>query len=237
MAGNIKLILASASPRRAKLLRGLGLAFEVLPSHIEEDEESGARPEETVLRLAQMKARACDVGNSNNGSMPGLVLAADTVIEFEGQVLGKPSGPDDATAMLMRLAGHRHRVMTAVCVRDTGHRRAVASVVVSEVVMRNFSRKEAREYAAGGEPLDKAGSYAIQGQGARLIAEWSGCYNNIVGLPLCEVARLIQSFEPSVPIDAVSCRLPDGEPCPRLTGPVPRWEVQTDDLQDGEPRA
>lgn len=236
MASNINLILASASPRRAELLKRLGLSFEVLPSHINEDDRPGAPPVETVLHLAQMKARASESRASNNGSGTGLILAADTVIEFEGRLLGKPSDPEDAVAMLMHLAGRRHRVMTAVCVMETRHRCAAASVVASEVTMGSYSREEARRYAASGEPLDKAGSYAIQGQGSKLIAEWSGCYNNIIGLPLCETARLILHFEPSAPIDESSCRLPDGLPCPRLVEPYPKWVLQAGDPREGAPR-
>jgi septum formation protein len=234
MINNINLILASASPRRAELLKRLGLSFDVLPSHIDEEERPGASPVETVLRLAQMKARAAETRTSNHGSRAGLVLAADTVIEFAGRLLGKPSDPDDAVSMLMQLGGRRHRVVTAVCVMETRLRRAVSSVVASEVTMRSYSREEARRYARSGEPLDKAGSYAIQGRGAALIAEWSGCYYNIIGLPLCETARLILHFEPSTAIDASSCRLPDGSPCPRLVEPCSGWILQAGDQWEGE---
>ncbi len=236
MTSNINLILASASPRRSELLRRLGLAFEVRPSCIDEDERPGAAPVETVLRLAQAKARASEIRTPNNGNGAGLILAADTVIEFEGRLLGKPVDREDAVAMLMNLAGRRHRVMTAVCVMEARRRRTVASVVVSEVTMRSYSRREAKSYAACGEPLDKAGSYAIQGRGAELIAGWSGCYNNIIGLPLCETARLILHFEPSAPIDESSCRLPDGLPCPRLVEPYPEWVLRAGDIRGGEPR-
>ncbi len=234
MVNGINLILASASPRREELLERLGLAFEVVPSRVEEDERPGARPAETALRLAQMKAQASAMRTPGNGSKAELILAADTVIEFDGRMLGKPSGPEAAVEMLQHLAGRRHRVITAVCVMEIRHRRTIAGVVASEVAMRDFTREEARRYVSTGEPLDKAGSYAIQGRGSELIAEWSGCYNNIIGLPLCETTRLIRYFEPSTPIDESSCRLPDGLPCPRLAEPGSRWVVQTGDSQKGE---
>ncbi|MFZ0427035.1 MAG: Maf family protein [Acidobacteriota bacterium] len=237
MTRDLELILASASPRRAELLRLLGLEFRVIPSHIDEEERPGSAPSQTVLRLARDKARALLQGVPGDDGHRGLIIAADTAIEFGGHLLGKPLDKEDAVRMLMRLRGRRHWVLTAVCVADGRTRREAASVVRSEVTMRRFGRNEAEEYAASGEPLDKAGSYAIQGRGSELIDDWSGCYDNIVGLPVCEVARLILHFEPTAPVRRDACRLPGGQLCPRLKDPRTALVLEnTEPAKEGDQR-
>ena len=216
MAASFDLILASASPRRAELLTRLGVEFQAIPSHIDEEVLAGEEPDGTVLRLARTKARALVSQLPNDGSESRYIVAADTAIAFEGGLLGKPDDESDAVAMLMRLSGRSHHVLTAVCVLEVASGRVVDGVVASEVTMVGFDRTTAMAYAATGEPLDKAGSYAIQGRGSRLVARWSGCYNNIVGLPVCELAREIRKLRPAAAIEPASCRLPDGRPCPRL---------------------
>ncbi|HEY8806053.1 MAG TPA: Maf family protein [Candidatus Limnocylindria bacterium] len=160
--------LASGSPRRQQLLALLGAPFEVVPADV--DERAAARP---ALAKAVAVARPGDV-----------TLAADTMIELAGERIGKPAGPDDAVAMLRRLAGREHIVRTEVAiVGAAGHRLSFA--VRSTVAMKPGDDAAIRAYVATGEPLDKAGAYGLQGQGADRVAWYEGCYSNIVGLPLC----------------------------------------------------
>jgi septum formation protein len=176
------LILASSSPRRVHLLRGLGVPVDVLPPHVaERPPKPGEDPERYVLELARLKAREV------SRQLPDdVILAADTDVSVDGQILGKPVDGDDAMRMLRSLRGRTHEVTTAVVVRcgeneRTGHRTA-------RVTMRHFSDDEARAYVAGGEPMDKAGAYAVQEFGGAFVERVEGCYNAVVGLPLC-VAR------------------------------------------------
>ncbi|MEA2661714.1 MAG: nucleoside triphosphate pyrophosphatase [Chloroflexota bacterium] len=160
--------LASGSPRRRRLLALLGAPFEVVPADV--DERAAARP---ALAKAGAVAR------------PGTVtLAADTMIELDGERIGKPADAEDAVAMLHRLAGRAHVVRTEVALIGAAGRRLTFGVR-SAVAMRPADDAGIRAYVATGEPLDKAGAYALQGAGGRLVAWYDGCYSNIVGLPLC----------------------------------------------------
>jgi septum formation protein len=182
-----------------------------VPSQVDEAGYLADSPAATALELAEAKGAdvAATVGR-------GLVLAADTVIGFEGGTLGKPLNGADAFEMLNRLKGRRHQVLTGLFLIDAGDQgRRAAAVVVSEVEMADVGVEAIRDYVDSGEPLDKAGSYAIQGQGRGLVAGFSGCYSNIVGLPLCEVERLLLQLEPTLPLIPGACRLPTGEGCPR----------------------
>lgn len=179
-----RLVLASQSPRRRELLLQLGLAFEVLPAHTDEAVLDGEPPRDYVLRVAREKARA----------VPGeVVLAADTAVVLGGAILGKPEGPDDARRMLRALSGSRHEVLTGVCVRRAGGGPAVEleRIVSTEVVFAPLSGPAIEWYVATGEPLDKAGAYAIQGAGGAFVAEIRGSVSNVVGLPLVETAALL----------------------------------------------
>jgi septum formation protein len=179
--------LASASPRRRELLARLVPEFQVVPSEVD---ESLARPvvPEAVAALALRKAQAVAP------RVGGLVLAADTVVVVDGDPLGKPSDAAEARAMLRRLRGRSHTVITGLAIVDAGVRRAEQTSVVSEVMMRDYADSVIEAYVACGEPLDKAGAYAIQGAGAGLVGGWTGSYSNIVGLPLEATAGLLGRF-------------------------------------------
>lgn len=182
-----RLVLASASPRRRELLAGLGLDFELRPSTVDETPLAGERPDDYVLRLAHAKAAAA--------ARPGeLVLGADTTVVLDGEILGKPTDAADARAMLARIAGREHVVLTAVALRSTMHGRvAVAAALEStRVRMAAMSPQLIAWYVATGEPMDKAGSYAVQGIGSWFVAEVFGNHTNVVGLPLPLVRRLLQ---------------------------------------------
>lgn len=181
-----RLVLASQSPRRRELLEQLGLAFAVLPAHADEAVLDGEPPREYVLRVAREKARAVQ---------GEVVLAADTAVVLDGVILGKPESADDARRMLRALSGSRHEVLTAVCVRRAGAGPALEleleEVVSTEVVFAPLSGPAVEWYVATGEPLDKAGAYAIQGAGGAFVTEVRGSVSSVVGLPLAETAALL----------------------------------------------
>jgi septum formation protein len=183
------LILASASPRRRELLAGLGLSFDVQPSAIVEMLSSDVPSAELAVRLAG--AKAADVA-ARVGA--GVVLAADTLVVLDGRPFGKPASQDDARRMLTALAGRAHEVITGVAVVDAATERRETASVVSRVVMREYGADEIEAYLAGPEPYDKAGAYAVQGEGGRLVARVEGCYTNVVGLPVSTTARLLRAF-------------------------------------------
>lgn len=178
------LILASQSPRRQEILRNAGLAFDVRVSGIEEVPEPGEKPADYVLRLACDKAKAVSAGETD------YVLAADTIVLLGDAILEKPQSVDEARSMLRRLSGREHEVMTGVCLR-----RGEASwphVERTRVVFNKMSEEEIDAYARSGEPMDKAGAYAIQGLASKFISRVEGCYLNVVGLPMAEVYRLLK---------------------------------------------
>jgi septum formation protein len=194
----MRVILASASPRRRELLRRICSEFEVIPSDVEETLERGSMTD-AVAGLALRKARAvaARVGT-------GAVLAADTIVVIDGLALGKPSGPEEARAMLVRLRGRQHEVLTGVAlvVAETG--RAESTTVVSRVLMASYSDATLAAYVASGSPLDKAGAYAIQDLQGTLVDGIVGSYSNVVGLPVEATRRLLRGFgvavsEPSEP--------------------------------------
>jgi septum formation protein len=160
----------------------------VVPSDLEETLAPGPLTE-SVPRLALDKARAV-AGRVRDG----IVLGADTVVTIDGQVLGKPADAADARAMLRKLRGRAHEVITGVAVVDARTGRAERTAVTSRVRMAEFDERVIDDYVATGEPLDKAGAYAIQGAGGALVASWQGSYTNVVGLPLAETARLLADF-------------------------------------------
>ncbi len=178
------LILASGSPRRRELLAGLGLRFAVRPVDLDESPLPGEEPAATVLRLAAAKAAAV--------AHPGeLVLGADTVVVLDGLLLGKPRDPERrARRMLAAIAGREHTVLTGVALREPGRDRQAAALETSRVRMAALTAEEVAWYVATGEPLDKAGAYAVQGLGALFVEAVFGNYTNVVGLPLPAVRRL-----------------------------------------------
>jgi septum formation protein len=181
------LVLASASPRRRELLAGLGLRFTIRAADLDETPRPGEDPETTVLRLAREKAAAL--------AHPGeLVLAADTDVVLDGEILGKPRDPEDARRMLARIAGREHTVFSGVALEEPGRDRRASALAVSRVRMAAMTPERIEWYVATGEPLDKAGSYAVQGIGALLVEEIFGSYTNVVGLPLPLTWRLFQEM-------------------------------------------
>ncbi len=180
-----RIILASQSPRRAELLRMLGLQFETIPADINEDYIGRERVAAHAARLAQEKALAVARANPD-----ALVVGSDTIVVIDRRVLGKPKNEDDAVAMLMRLQGRVHRVATGIAVAQDGH--CVSETEVVRVRFRPFDERIAREYVATGEPMDKAGAYGIQGYGAALVEWVHGDYFAVMGLP---VQRMIRIFE------------------------------------------
>lgn len=181
----VRLVLASASPRRQELLRNAGIAFDVQPAHIPEDPLPEEGAQECAERLAREKALAVA------GQRPhAWVLGADTVVVVDNHILGKPVDAADAALMLRRLSGHTHQVITGVCL-VVGGECAVASETTS-VTMSEVSEKEIADYVASGEPMDKAGAYAIQGIASRWIPRIDGDYSNVVGLPMALVCRMLQ---------------------------------------------
>jgi septum formation protein len=179
--------LASASPRRAELLRQIGVAFAVRPAAVAEDPRPGETPEDYVLRLAKAKARAVAGKLRDHERAP--VLAADTAVVLGTEILGKPADPDEARAMLERLSGRSHRVLTAVALDLGAEVESLCSD--SEVRFRATTAAERVAYCSTREPLDKAGGYGIQGHAAVFVESLQGSYSGVVGLPLFETAALL----------------------------------------------
>ncbi len=180
-----RLVLASASPRRRDLLESLRLAFEVRSAGIDESVLADEAPKDHVLRLACAKAQAV--------ALPGeLVLAADTIVVVDGEILGKPVDARDAQQMLHQLAGRRHEVYSGVALFEAASSSMVSGLERSEVAIADISNDEIGWYVSTGEPLDKAGSYAIQGLGALFVESIVGNYTNVVGLPLPLTRSLFQ---------------------------------------------
>jgi septum formation protein len=181
----VRLLLASRSPRRAELLRQIGVAFEVRVPDIDEMPHDAEAPESYVQRLALEKARAVA---ADDGCA---VLAADTTVICGAAILGKPRNHDEARAMLRQLSGTRHSVCTAVCLRAVG--REHQCTVTTEVEFCVLGAAMIDAYIGSGEPWDKAGGYGIQGLAGALVRRIDGSYSNVVGLPLCETRELLEA--------------------------------------------
>jgi septum formation protein len=185
-----RLYLASASPRRRELLTQIGLAFLPLPQTVDETWRQGESAEGYVQRVAGDKARAGWQDSRRVLDLP--VLAADTSVVCDGEVLGKPGSLQEARSMLLRLSGRSHCVLTAVAL--VWHERHLVELVSTEVSFRPLLPAEVDAYWHSGEPQDKAGGYGIQGMGALFVSGIVGSYSNVVGLPLFETARLLEQF-------------------------------------------
>jgi septum formation protein len=183
----MRLILASASPRRAELLASAGFTFDVAPAEVDETPRVAESPEAYALRVAHDKAAAASARCQESGSV---VLAADTIVVADGKILGKPKNSDDARRMLRLLANAVHDLLTAVLVRGPGGERA--EVVTTRVRFLPLEDAEIEWYVASGEPDGKAGAYAIQGRAARFIDRIEGSWSNVVGLPLATVSLLLK---------------------------------------------
>jgi nucleoside triphosphate pyrophosphatase len=190
----MRLILASASPRRAEILRNAGIAFEVQAAVVDESVRAGETPGDYVRRLALEKARVAADAVSERSSDEFLVVGADTVVVAGDDILGKPASEEDARRMLRRLSGTDHEVHTGVAVlRRPGGSERVAEEI-TRVTFAQLSNADIERYLASGEPFDKAGAYAIQGIGGRYITRIEGCYFNVMGLPLARLWSLLREF-------------------------------------------
>jgi septum formation protein len=182
----MRLILASASPRRTDLLREAGYAFDVEPAHVDESELAGEPPRAYVLRVAALKARAVAARHPGD-----LVLAADTTVVVDGRMLAKPADDDDARRMLGLLSARTHHVLTGVVLVRTG--RESSAIVDTRVRFRRMTPADIDWYVASGEPHDKAGAYGVQGLASRFVEAVDGSYSNVVGLPVGAVRRLLEA--------------------------------------------
>lgn len=180
----LHLYLASASPRRLALLRQIGLDPVARPAAVAERPLPGESPRDLVLRLAELKGRTAAAGIAADGDADALILAADTAVVLNGDVLGKPESGAAAEEMLRRLRGRKHEVLTGVFLLRTDDGRSLAEVESTGVRFRDYDDATIRDYVAGGEPLDKAGAYGIQGRGALLARSIDGSWSNVVGLPV-----------------------------------------------------
>jgi septum formation protein len=188
----MKIILASSSPRRAEILRNAGIAFEIRATQIDETALPGEPARAMVARLAEAKARAA--AQLDAGMRECIIVGADTTVELEGEILGKPRDSADARAMLAKLSGRTHHVLTGIFVLRLPDNAARAAVENSAVTFAPLDEKEVNAYAATGEPIGKAGAYAIQGLAGRHISRIEGCYFNVVGLPLARLYVLLREL-------------------------------------------
>jgi septum formation protein len=186
----MRFILASSSPRRRDLLLQAGFDFDVRAAGIEEVPQPGELPEDFARRAAQDKALAV----AARAPADSLILGADTVVVIDGEILGKPADPQDAACMLRRLSGRAHRVITGVCLARSPRRIEASNHETTRVTFRSLDEEEIRSYVESGEPLDKAGAYAIQGLASKFVAGISGCYFNVVGLPIPMVYEMLKPF-------------------------------------------
>lgn len=186
---HLDVILASASPRRFELLNTTGLKFKVIPSNIDEDKIQDKDPYKLVKELALQKGLKVSKNNRDK-----LVISADTIVLNGGKVLGKPNDEDEAFSMLQSLSGRTHTVITAFALLLSRYDKTLVESASTQVTMRMLHNDEIWAYVNTGEPMDKAGAYAIQGQGAMLIEKINGCYSNVVGFPLSKFFTTLDHF-------------------------------------------
>jgi septum formation protein len=186
--GFMKLVLASKSPRRSELLAGVGYDFSILPAQFDESSVSLDDPKRGVEEIARGKAQACFGALADTHDT--VVLAADTIVVCDGEVLLKPKNPAEAREMLKKLSGNTHRVMTATAI--ISEKETVSFVEETSVTFFELTDEEIDDYIATGEPLDKAGAYGVQGLGCYLVKKIEGDYFNVVGLPIAPVMRYLK---------------------------------------------
>lgn len=184
----LSLVLASNSPRRRQLLALAGWEFEINIAAVDESQRPNESPADYVLRLAETKARAIQAESEQ------IVLAADTTVVEGGDILGKPDNAVEAIAMLKRLRGHMHQVYTGVALLRLSDGLLQKELCITDVPMRDYSDEEIDTYVQTGDPLDKAGAYAIQHPGFRPVAGLSGCYASVMGLPMCHVILMMRKI-------------------------------------------
>lgn len=184
----IRIVLASASPRRHALLASLGLRFDVITSGA--PETATGSPERMVIDNARAK---CDDVSARTPA-PALVIAADTLVFLDGDALGKPDDVSHARAMLLRLSGRTHQVYTGLAVRDTGQDRAVQAAECTDVTFRPLTTAEIDAFIAAVNPIDRAGAYTVDGPGSLIVARYEGCYQNVLGLPMVRLDNLLREL-------------------------------------------
>jgi septum formation protein len=189
----MKLILASSSPRRAEVLRNAGFVFEVRPADVDETRLPHESAENYVRRVAQAKARAISEP-ARAAAERAIVIAADTTVVAEGQILAKPEDAADARRMLSLFNGKTHEVLTALCVINVPAAKEALHVEKTRVEFLKMSKEEIESYIQTGEPFDKAGAYGIQGIAGRFATRIDGCYFNVLGLPLSRLWTTLQSL-------------------------------------------
>lgn len=204
------LILASSSPRRQFLLNFLGIRFQVIPADVDERIRGMENPKDYVLRLAHQKSLSIEPPPSNRS----VVIAADTAVVDGDQILGKPASPQEARMMLQKLRGRSHYVYSGLSVRDTANDNVLTDLCVTEVQMRAYNDSEIDDYVATGDPLDKAGAYAIQNYNFNPVQKITGCYTNVVGLPLCHLVEVLGNLEINTPDEITrGCRTHNSYNC------------------------
>jgi MAF protein len=185
------ILLASNSPRRRELLSLGNKPFDVLVSNADESIQPGELPEHYVLRLAEVKARAV----LPKAGPEHIIIGSDTSVIIDSQILGKPADVDEARAMLTRLRGRTHEVYTAIAVLRVADEKLVTDLCITPVPMRHYSDDEMEAYVQTGDPLDKAGAYAIQHPKFQPVESMAGCYASVMGLPLCHVKKALRQFD------------------------------------------
>jgi len=200
------LILASGSPRRREFMHALGLSFAIRAADIDERTAGGEQPQDLVARLSREKAQAVAAQEPD-----AVVIGADTIVTLDGEMLGKPVDPDDAVTMLRQLRDRPHAVYSGITVCPAGGGEPQTAVVGTTVWMRAYTDLEIATYVDSGDPLDKAGAYAIQHPGFAPVARIQGCYASVMGLPVQELVHLLARAGIVPPVDA-------GQACVSLTG-------------------
>jgi septum formation protein len=189
----MKLILASASPRRAEILRNAGFTFDIFPADVDETISRDERAEDYVRRLAEEKMRVA-MERLTPHTVPAIVIGADTTVDAGGEILGKPTDKEDARRMLRLLSGQTHEVLTGLSVTRSANSRSASHVETTRVSFASLSESEIEDYLASGEPFEKAGAYGIQGIGGRCVTRIEGCYFNVMGLPLSRLWSMLRDF-------------------------------------------
>jgi MAF protein len=211
-----RLFLASNSPRRKELLALSGWEYDILSAQVDETPRAGEDGMEYVQRLANHKATTA----ASQAGVDGIFIAADTTVinpraGGKSMILGKPSNPAEAAEMLRYLRGDKHQVHTAIYILNSLGGTCWSDLCTTYVTMRNYSEGEIMEYVASGDPMDKAGAYAIQHDGFHPVEKLDGCFTNVMGLPLCHLTRSLAHFEITPPVDIPrACRAATGYDCP-----------------------
>lgn len=186
-----QIVLASASPRRSELLASVGIKFQIIPSHIDETQQTDEKPAAFVQRLSQEKAAEVAQRSTVSGRW---FIGSDTIVLCDGEVLGKPDSREHSATMLRMLSGRSHQVISGYAILDRNNNRWIQRSITTEVTFRSLTDHEIDGYIASGEPADKAGSYAIQGLGAFMVTTIKGSYSSVVGLPLAQIIDDLQQL-------------------------------------------